>query len=119
MGVFLLVLEYMNNYDNSVTSRPNNVPKFAEKKIAQRRREGKNESFKRKTYSAFDGARKKFEEKSSQKSDFDKAKEEREKALAERKKDRKQVGKLIRKRNDRGQPNMNSQLELLMKKFNK
>mgnify|MGYP001026015425 CR=1 FL=1 len=102
------------------TSRPNRVPKFAEHKIAERRRNAKNNSSipsTKKSYSAFDAARKKFEEKSTHQSEIEKAKQEKEKQILEHKKDRKQVGKLIRKRNDRGQPNMSSQLELLMKKF--
>ena len=101
------------------TSRPNNVPKFAEKQIAERRRNAKlgvpKES--KRTFSAFDEARRKFQETQAQKDALDHNKQERERLVNERKKERKVVGKLIRKRNERGQPNMNSQLELLMKKF--
>jgi hypothetical protein len=97
----------------------NKVPKFVEKQIAKRRREGtpSSGSKKKKSFSAFDAARKKFEEKQAQVRQAEEKKAEQAKVVAEKQKERKKAGKLFNKRNERGQPNMNAQLELLMKRL--
>jgi hypothetical protein len=103
------------------------VPKFVEQKMAQKRRERKSGQLEGSrevqkptvTFKPYEEARRKFEEKQAEKS---KRMEERaavEKIAAERQKDRRQITKLTRKKNNRGQPNMNAQLEILMKKFTK
>ena len=101
----------------------NNVPKFVEHRIAQRRRVKKMGIDKTDAgnikVNAFDIARKKYEEKDALKAQREAELAEKEKKIAERKKERKQMGKLFRKKNDYGQPNMKSQLELIMKKFNR
>lgn len=112
----------MQSHERLTTHRPNKVPKFAEHKIAERRRNAKNGMVsvpKHASCSAFDAARKKYHEKQGRTEEDNLRRLEREKAVEERNKRRKQVGKLIRKKNDRGQPNMQSQLELLMQKFTK
>ena len=101
----------------------NRVPKFVEHKVAQRRKAAKTSGSshsisKDKKYSAFDAARRKFEEKQKEVEEKQKEREAREEKRIEHKKERKQEGRLLNKRNARGQPNMNSQLELLMKRFN-
>jgi hypothetical protein len=95
----------------------NRVPKFVEHRIAKRRREGPSAPRQDKKFSAFDAARKKYEEKLTEKQLAEQRKTEKEAALVEKKKEREQVGKLIKKRNQNGQPDMNAQLELLMKRF--
>lgn len=95
----------------------NRVPKFVEKQIAKRRREGGSSSNKDRRFSAFDIARKKFEEKQKEIEQENERKAEKQKELETKKKERKQIGKLVNKRNDRGQPNMHAQLEVLMKRF--
>ena len=98
----------------------NKVPKFVEKRIAKQRRDRKSPSGHsdgKKKYSSFDIARKKFEEHQTQKETIVKQKEEKEQKEKEKKKERKQIGKLVNNRNSRGQPNMHSQLEMLMKRY--
>ena len=96
------------------------VPKFVEHQIAKRRREGPSRDQrepKERKFSAFDAARKKFEEKLTAKQQAEQRKAEKEAALETKKKERKQIGKLVNKRNINGQPNMKAQLELIMKRF--
>ena len=98
----------------------NRVPKFVEHQIAKRRREHKTGTAPVKSgkkFSAFDAARKKYEHKQSEAEQALARKAEAEQKQKEHKKERKQIGKLVNKRNNRGQPDMNSQLELLMKRY--
>ena len=97
----------------------NRVPKFVEHQIAKRRRDNKSGTTSSGTrkLSAFDAARKKFESKQSEADLARERKAEAEQRQKEHKKERKQIGKLVNKRNNRGQPDMNSQLELLMKRY--
>ena len=103
----------------------NNVPKFVEKQIAERRRMKKaatggiaNLNKKNQGDVGFNAARRQYAEKESIKAERDTQIAEKEKKIEERKKERKQVGKLFKKKNERGQPNMGSQLELIMRKYN-
>ena len=102
--------------------RVNNVPKFVESKVAERRRQAKTgkkhiEKSERK-YTAFDAAKKKFQLKKEVEETKLHAKHEHEDQVQKKQKERKQMGKLFNKRNEKGQPNMNSQLEVLMRRFN-
>lgn len=101
----------------------NRVPKFVEHKVAHRRiaaKTGVSEKAidKPKRFSAFDAARRKFDESQKAIEEKQKERESRDEKKKEHKKARKQEGKLLNNRNARGQPNMHSQLELLMKRFN-
>jgi hypothetical protein len=97
----------------------NKVPKFIEKRVAERRRAAKSGtvSNRPKKFSAFDAARKQFEKKQEVLQEKEKERSEREALREEKQKERKKIGKLINKRNERGQPNMSAQLEILMKKY--
>jgi hypothetical protein len=102
------------------------VPKFIEHKMAQKRRDRKEQDGAAKpgdgssaAYKPYDEARKRFEEKQAEKAKKMEQRSEGEKIAAQRNKERKQITKLTKKRNDRGQPNMNAQLEILMKKYTK
>lgn len=102
----------------------NKVPKFVEHRVAERRRlaksGGQNRDIqKQRKYSAFDAARKKYQDSQKIREEKEKQKAERDALHAEKKKERKNIGRLINKRNERGQPNMTAQLEVLMKKFHK
>jgi len=106
----------------------NRVPKFVEQKMARKRRERKQgyavssepgEGKINQYQTSFDLARAKYEEKKAHHEKFAREQEEKAKIIEEKKKERKHVGKLIRKRNDRGQPNMNSRLEILMQQYQK
>jgi hypothetical protein len=105
----------------------NRVPKFVEQKMARKRRERKLENNKspapvtdtERRMTSFDIARKKYEEKQANREKWKQEQEDKQKKIEEKKKERKNVGKLIRKRNDRGQPNMHSRLDLLMQQYKK
>ena len=105
----------------------NRVPKFVEQRVAERRRMAKsgqrpidkNNSDQAKKFTSFDAARKQFEISQKEQEERAKAKAERDAKVEEQKKERKRIGKLMNKRNERGQPNMHAQLEVLMNKFNK
>lgn len=104
--------------------RVTNVPKFVEKKVVERRKQaktGKKHIEKvntEKKYTAFDAAKKRFELKQKEAQARLHSKQEHEDQSLKRQKERKQMGKLFNKRNEKGQPNMNSQLEVLMRRFN-
>jgi len=103
------------------------VPKFVEQKMAQKRRERKAQggeshssgSSKPVSFKPYEEARKRFEEKQAEKVKRMEEKSEGQKIAAQRQKERKQITKLAQKRNSRGQPNMNAQLEMLMQKYTK
>ena len=102
------------------------VPKFVEQKMAQKRRERKNHSGSPSTpapksaaFKPYEEARKRFEEKQAEKAKRKEERSEGQKIAAQRQKERKQLTKLAQKRNERGQPNMNAQLEILMQKYTK
>jgi phage protein D len=101
----------------------NNVPKFVEQKVAERRRQAKTgqkhiEKSDTKKYTAFDAAKKKFELKRKEAAAKVDSKLQHEDQMVQKQKERKQMGKLFNKRNAKGQPHMNSQLEVLMRRFN-
>jgi hypothetical protein len=102
------------------------VPKFVEQKMAQKRRDRKGQEGVAKpdhvssaAYKPYDEARRRFEEKQAEKAKKMEQRSEGEKIAAQRHKERRQITKLTKKRNERGQPNMNAQLEILMKKYTK
>lgn len=104
------------------------VPKFVEQKMAQKRRERRNHegvsgssgsTQKPRAFKPYDEARKRFEEKQEEKTKRMQERSEGQKIAAHRQKERKQITKLAQKRNDRGQPNMSAQLEILVKKYTK
>ena len=95
----------------------NRVPKFVEKQIAKRRREGPSSGTDKQRFTAFDAARKKYEEKQQRTEEAEERKAEKDKQQVEKQKERKKIGKLVNKRNERGQPNMHAQLEVLFKRF--
>ncbi len=105
----------------------NNVPKFVQQRMAAKRRERKSvmsagdviTKEKTSSFSGFESAKKKYEHKHKEKLAKDEAKLEKEKKQAESALNRKKEGKLFRKKNERGQPNMGSQLEILLNRFNR
>lgn len=100
------------------------MPKFVQQKMADKRRERKRTTagtdiVKEKSFSGFESAKKKFQHKHSAQVVREEATKQREQKQAEAAEKRKQEGKLFRKRNDRGQPHLGSQLEIMLKRFNK
>lgn len=102
----------------------NKVPKFVEQRVAERRRlakkGGQNRDIQKQgKYSAFDAARRKYQDSQKIREEKEKQKAQRDALHAEKKKERQSIGRLMNKRNDLGQPDLNAQLQVFMKKFHK
>lgn len=99
----------------------NKVPKFIEQRMAQKRRERKTgpQYIAKQNVSGFESAKKRFDQKLQQKSVKEEAIAQKEAKLAEKAKIRKKEGKHFNNRNQKGQPNMGSQLEVLLSRFNR
>lgn len=100
----------------------NKVPKFVQQRMAEKRREKKkvgHDIVKGSSFSGFESAKKKYEHKNVAKIAKEESIAQGEQKKAESKQLRKKEGKLFRKKNERGQPNMGSQLELLLSRFNR
>ncbi len=109
--LFQVCREFSRGPASKLYQGMNRVPKFIEKRIADRRRA--------KTRNFQDSApvKNKLQEKSeSRKEEVSVNKTEIEKIKSEKKKERR-LGKLLNQRNPKGQPNLNSQVDYLLKKF--